>query len=252
MMITWVSLSATPVGLYDVGSVISSSTTLALAAIGQTIVVLSGGFDLSASAVVSLSNVLAVRFVQGTPIEQWGGVALILAIGGGIGLINGALIAWFRLQSIVVTLATMFMVQGLTLLIQNKPGGSIGDQFGGFHHLGSRARQSPHVSRRAGRRAARVDLRQTYALRRGPLCARQRPRRRLRERHACAGLPDRDLCARRHVLRGSGACMYRRRPVPPIRSWAGRCCSPCSPLSCWAARGWVADAAVASARCSPP
>ncbi|SAL84197.1 inner-membrane translocator [Caballeronia terrestris] len=132
MLIAWIALSATRVGLYDIGSVISSSTTLALAAIGQTIVVLSGGFDLSASAVVSLSNVLAVRFVQGTPIEQWGGVALIIAIGGGIGLVNGAVIAWFRLQSIVVTLATMFMVQGLTLLIQNKPGGSIGEQFGGF------------------------------------------------------------------------------------------------------------------------
>jgi ribose transport system permease protein len=130
MLAAWVALSATPVGLYDIGSVISSATTLALAAIGQTIVVLSGGFDLSASAVVSLANVLAVRFVQGSPIEQWAGAALILAIGGGIGLVNGALIAWFRLQSIVVTLATMFMVQGLTLLIQNKPGGSVGDQFG--------------------------------------------------------------------------------------------------------------------------
>ncbi|WP_017777273.1 ABC transporter permease subunit [Paraburkholderia kururiensis] len=130
MLVAWVALSATPVGFYDVGSVISSASTLALAAIGQTIVVLSGGFDLSASAVVSLANVLAVRFVQGSPVEQWGGAALILAIGGGIGLMNGALIAWFRLQSIVVTLATMFMVQGLTLLIQNKPGGSVGDQFG--------------------------------------------------------------------------------------------------------------------------
>ncbi|CAE6723349.1 ABC transporter permease subunit [Paraburkholderia nemoris] len=132
MLIAWMSLSATHVGLYDIGSVISSSTTLALAAIGQTIVVLSGGFDLSASAVVSLSNVLAVRFVQGTPLQQWGGVALIIAIGGVIGLVNGAVIAWFRLQSIVVTLATMFMVQGLTLLIQNTPGGSIGEQFGSF------------------------------------------------------------------------------------------------------------------------
>lgn len=130
MLVAWVALSATPVGFYDVGSVISSAATLALAAIGQTIIVLSGGFDLSASAVVSLANVLAVRFVQGSPVEQWGGAALILAIGGGIGLMNGALIAWFRLQSIVVTLATMFMVQGLTLLIQNKPGGSVGDQFG--------------------------------------------------------------------------------------------------------------------------
>ncbi|HEY4296904.1 MAG TPA: ABC transporter permease [Paraburkholderia sp.] len=132
MLIAWVSLSATSVGLYDVGQLISSASTLALAAIGQTIVVLTGGFDLSASAVVSLANVLAVRFVVGSPAEQWAGVALIAAIGGGVGLVNGALIAWFRLQSIVVTLATMFMVQGVTMLIQNKPGGTVGDQFVAF------------------------------------------------------------------------------------------------------------------------
>ena len=129
---TWVALSATPVGLCDIGSVISSATTLALVAIGQTIVILTGGFDLSASAVLSLANVLAVHFVQGSPIEQLGGVALIVAIGAGVGLVNGALIAWFRLQSIVVTLATMFMLQGLTLLIQDKPGGSVGDMFANF------------------------------------------------------------------------------------------------------------------------
>lgn len=132
MVIAWVSLSATSVGLYDVGQVISSASTLALAAIGQTIVVLTGGFDLSASAVVSLANVLSVRFVVGSPGEQWAGVVLIAAIGGGVGLVNGALIAWFRLQSIVVTLATMFMVQGVTMLIQNKPGGTVGDQFVAF------------------------------------------------------------------------------------------------------------------------
>jgi len=132
MLVAWGALSATPVGLYDIGSVISSATTLALVALGQTIVVLSGGFDLSASAVVSLANVFAVRLVHGTPLQQWMGAALILATGGGIGLINGALIAWLRLQSIVVTLATMFMVQGVTLLIQNKPGGSVGDEFGAF------------------------------------------------------------------------------------------------------------------------
>src|ERR1700709_70065 len=59
MMIAWVSLSATPAGLYDGGSVISSTATLALAPIGQTLVVLSGGLDLSASAVGALSNALA-------------------------------------------------------------------------------------------------------------------------------------------------------------------------------------------------
>src|ERR1700710_1111806 len=104
MLIAWIALSTTPVGMYDIGSVISSGSTLALVAIGQTIVVLSGGFDLSASAVLSLANVLAVRFVHGTPVEQWAGAALVIAIGGGVGFLSGALIAWFRLQSIVVTL----------------------------------------------------------------------------------------------------------------------------------------------------
>lgn len=110
MMIAWISLSATSIGLYDIGSLVSSAATLALVAIGQTIVVLTGGFDLSASAILSLSNVLAVHFVGGTPLEQWLGVALVVAIGGALGFVNGALIAWVRLQSIVVTLATMFMV----------------------------------------------------------------------------------------------------------------------------------------------
>lgn len=132
MVVTWIALSSAPVTMYDVGSVISSATTLALAAMGQTIVVLSGGLDLSASAVLSLANVLSVHFVQGSPIEQWAGAALVVAIGGAIGFVNGAIIAWLRLQSIVVTLATMFMVQGLTMLIQDKPGGSVGDQFSAF------------------------------------------------------------------------------------------------------------------------
>src|SRR3954466_1926313 len=42
MLVAWGALSAAPVGAYDIGSVISSATTLALAALGQTIVVLSG------------------------------------------------------------------------------------------------------------------------------------------------------------------------------------------------------------------
>ncbi|MGR9202323.1 ABC transporter permease [Rhizobium leguminosarum] len=132
MTAVWIAFSSTPIGMYDVGSVISSATTLALAAIGQTIVILAGGLDLSASAIVSLANVLAVRFVVGSPVEQWAGAASIVAICGVIGLLNGTLIALFRLQSIVVTLATMFMVQGVTLLIQGQPGGTVGEEFGNF------------------------------------------------------------------------------------------------------------------------
>lgn len=250
MLAAWVALSATPVGMYDLGSVISSATTLALAAIGQTIVVLTGGFDLSASAVVSLANVLAVRFVQGTPLEQWMGAALIIAIGGGIGLVNGALIAWFRLQSIVVTLATMFMVQGMTLLIQNKPGGSVGEQFGAFLTSDLIPEKLPMsagvlivallIWAFVKRTRFGVGL---YALGSDPDGA------------FANGMPVTRYRMATYALAGmfyaAQACTYRRRPVPPIRSWAVRCCCRCSPPSCSAAPCSAVGAAAASAPCSP-
>src|SRR5260370_10499483 len=55
-----------------------------------------------------------------------------LAIGGLVGAFNGAFVAFLRMQSIVVTLATMFIVQGITLLIMETPGGQIPASFTAF------------------------------------------------------------------------------------------------------------------------
>ena len=49
---------------YDLSQMAASGATLALAAIGQTIVILSGGFDLSAGAVISLVNVALASSLQ--------------------------------------------------------------------------------------------------------------------------------------------------------------------------------------------
>src|SRR4051812_29736882 len=54
-------------GYYDVASTVSSSTALALAAIGETLVILVGGLDLSAGAVISLSNCLLAAHMTATP-----------------------------------------------------------------------------------------------------------------------------------------------------------------------------------------
>ena len=53
-----ISISAGPLTYFDISFLSSGGATLALAAIGQTIVILSGGFDLSAGAVISLVNVV--------------------------------------------------------------------------------------------------------------------------------------------------------------------------------------------------
>jgi ribose transport system permease protein len=119
------AVSKGPISYFDLQFLTSGSATLALAAMGETAVVLVGGFDLSVGAVISLVNVvLATNMTPDIATEVSLSIAA-LVLGAAVGAFNGFFIAVMRLQPIVVTLATMFIVQGLTLLILNKPGGAI-------------------------------------------------------------------------------------------------------------------------------
>lgn len=110
----------------------SGGAALALATVGQTFVVLTGGFDLSAGAVVSLVNVvLGTGMGAGIGSQILFG-CLALGIGAVVGAVNGVFVAYVRMQPIVVTLSTMFIVQGVTLLISDKPGGTIAPEFVAF------------------------------------------------------------------------------------------------------------------------
>jgi ribose transport system permease protein len=121
-----------PFSYFEFSFMSAGGATLALAAMGQTVVVLTGGFDLSAGAVVSLVNVVLGSFMgPGIESQVLFGV-LALLIGGAVGAVNGFFVAFVRLQPIVVTLSTMFIVQGITLLIMDKPGGSIPPEFSGL------------------------------------------------------------------------------------------------------------------------
>ena len=118
-------VSAAPLAYYDLSQMATNGATLAIAASGQTLVIISGGFDLSAGAVVSLVNVVLARFMPDAalPVPVW--IAAGIGIGCLSGAFNGLFIALLRLQPIVVTLSTMFILQGLTLLVLDKPGGTV-------------------------------------------------------------------------------------------------------------------------------
>ena len=118
-----------PKGLtyYDISSLMTSGAPLALAAIGQTFVIIVGGFDLSAGAAISLVNAVIATMPQETAAGQVGAVAAGLAVGVAVGAFNGFFVAFLRLQSIVVTLSTMFLVHGITLLVLPDPGGSVAE-----------------------------------------------------------------------------------------------------------------------------
>lgn len=128
-------VAATTPGAFSYFELTSLSTTgasLALAAMGQTLVVLTGGFDLSAGATVSLVNVVLASWMGGGVGSQVGMGLAALAVGALVGAFNGVFVAFVRLQPIVVTLSSMFIVQGVTLLIQDKPGGAIPPGFSAF------------------------------------------------------------------------------------------------------------------------
>src|SRR4051794_26326333 len=118
-------ISPGPMSYFEVQFMSSGGATLALAAVGQTIVILSGGFDLSAGAVISLVNVVLSTYMQDTTPSMLTWSLLGIGVGMATGIFNGFFIAFIRLQPIVVTLSTMFIVQGLTLLVMDKPGGMI-------------------------------------------------------------------------------------------------------------------------------
>lgn len=117
---------------FELTSLSTTGAALALAAMGQTLVVLTGGFDLSTGATVSLVNVVLATTMGNSVASQVGVGIAALVVGGLVGAFNGFFVAFVRLQPIVVTLASMFIAQGTTLLVQDKPGGAIPAGFSAF------------------------------------------------------------------------------------------------------------------------
>jgi ribose transport system permease protein len=108
-------------------SISNQGMTLTIAGMGQTIVVLTGGIDLSVGPMVSLTNsIIATVGDKESPDERLAlGIALALLVGALGGLINGVIIAYGRLQPIIVTLATGYIYAGIALRVRNVPGGYV-------------------------------------------------------------------------------------------------------------------------------
>jgi ribose transport system permease protein len=114
---------------YGLGSLSSTATSvlpLALAAVAQAVVVISGGIDLSISSQMALTSCVAATMMKEYPGD---GTALLIVIGVLLlglllGAVNGALVVLTKVPDIVVTLATYFVWAGFALLVRPAPGGS--------------------------------------------------------------------------------------------------------------------------------
>jgi rhamnose transport system permease protein len=98
--------------------VLINTTVFALLSVGETMVVVSRNVDLSVGSVVGLSAFLSARLfgqVHGMPIA----VVFLAGLGIGLacGIANGLMVAVGRVPSLVVTLATLYVIRGIDILI---------------------------------------------------------------------------------------------------------------------------------------
>ncbi len=111
-------------GMTGIQGLAISVLPLALAAVAQAIVVISGGIDLSIGSMMALTSVISAALMKGQPEEFGVAVVLgVLLVGLVIGAINGALVVVTRVPDIVVTLAMSFVWAGCALLVLKTPGG---------------------------------------------------------------------------------------------------------------------------------
>jgi ribose transport system permease protein len=111
-------------GAGDFGSLVRAALPYAFAAAAQAIVVIAGGIDLSVASMMAVTSVTAAVMMNGAS-EEFALVVIpsILALGFCLGAVNGILIVVTRVPDIVVTLAMLFVYQGVALLILESPGG---------------------------------------------------------------------------------------------------------------------------------
>jgi ribose/xylose/arabinose/galactoside ABC-type transport system permease subunit len=102
----------------NLSNVLAQSAVSGVAAVGMTIVMVLGGFDLSVGAIAAAAGLLAVIvFGQGQPVLMALGIFAAIGGGAGIGSLNGLLISRTRLNPLIATLAVSSIVRGLVLIV---------------------------------------------------------------------------------------------------------------------------------------
>jgi ribose transport system permease protein len=92
--------------------VLIQTVIVAIGALGMTMIIVSGGIDLSVGSVVALTSVLGAALIRDGASLPFAIAGTVLA-GGLVGLVNGVLVAGFRLMPFIVTLGMLGVARGL-------------------------------------------------------------------------------------------------------------------------------------------
>ncbi len=101
----------------NVANIGRQTTLVTIMAVGMTLVIIAGEFDLSVGSVMALAGVLAALAMQHFGDFWIIGAMTALAVGAGVGLVNGLLTTMLSIPSFLITLGSLSIARGLALLV---------------------------------------------------------------------------------------------------------------------------------------
>ena len=122
LVIEFLIFSLASKSFLTLGNILSVGRQMSLtgiAAIGMTLVMLTGGIDISVGSMLAMAGVLCAKLSADVGLPLWIAVVITLLIGALFGLINGAAVTRLHIPALIATLATQTILKGIAYLLTN-------------------------------------------------------------------------------------------------------------------------------------
>ena len=130
VLVIWYSTLIPRFGNFQASTILTGGTAWIFIGIAQAVVVIAGGLDLGVGGMLVLSSVTAAQFMEDQPFGMVVLIAILIVLAAAA--LNG-FVGWIisvsKIPDIVVTLGTLFVYQGLALMVLPKVGGGTTETF---------------------------------------------------------------------------------------------------------------------------
>lgn len=109
----------------NVFNVLRGMSTIGIMSIGMTMVIVTGGIDLSVGSILAAASIMTARLIFTEVTDPWMAFLLGLGFGGLLGLINGLVITRLKVNPFITTLGMLTVARGLTYLLASGLQGTV-------------------------------------------------------------------------------------------------------------------------------
>lgn len=110
-------------------NILNANAALIIASCGMSIVMITGGIDISVGGVAALVSMCCAVYLDHHDGSVFGAIMIAVAIGLAFGLVQGFLVAYLDIQPFIVSLAGMFFARGMTTIVNTNPFNVVNEAF---------------------------------------------------------------------------------------------------------------------------